>query len=347
MQQFDQTANIDSLATLAAGTQPYQGGDQPLFNMNQQMQGQNYGQPAGMQNGQEDYELVSLLNPEQNGAKPSNSGNNDQSITALAQAMQQQLQLQQTNMQRDMEFRQQQMLEQQRRMQEEQQKQQLQTLEQQRQQMMKNLIPEIDESSITLTPEEQKTYGSSTDFVRKVATQAQRDILSKMAPGIQQLAENQLKMQQTIEQFKSGMQNNALSAQQQQDLIIQAQVPNAAELVADPRFAQYKQQPSQIPGFTNGDLIDTAYRNGRSMAVIAQLRNFQQSLNGKQPQVNVQGMQSAGAPIQNRPRAQMLRRSEYDKAVEMYHMGLMDQETFDKIDMQFQTALVQGRVADQ
>lgn len=348
MPQFNQQANFDSLTMLGTGTDAGAGAytDPVMSGMAANPYG---GQAAGVTpnpyggqtaGAQEDYELISLLNPNQNqGGNQNAGGDANQPLSELARAMQQQVQLQQTNLQRDIEFRQQQMLENQRRLQEQQ-------LEEQRKQLMQNLIPEIDENSITLTPEEQKTYGGSLDFVRKVATQAQREILNKMAPGIQQLAENQLKMQQTIEQFKNGATGNALSAQQQQDVIIQAQVPNAAELVADPRFARYKQQPSQIPGFTNGDLIDLAYRQGRSTAVIAQLRNFQQSLTGKQPPVNVQGMQTGAAPVQSNQRVQKLRRSEYDHAVEQYHMGLMDQETFDKIDAQFQTALVQGRVVD-
>lgn len=355
MPQFNQQANFDSLTMLGTGTDAGAGAyiDPVMSGVTPNLYG---GQTAGVTpnpyggqtaGAQEDYELISLLNPNQNQGENQNAGGDaNQPLSELARAMQQQVQLQQTNLQRDIEFRQQQMLENQRRLQEQQLEEQRKQLEDQRKQLMQNLIPEIDENSITLTPEEQKTYGGSLDFVRKVATQAQREILNKMAPGIQQLAENQLKMQQTIEQFKNGATGNALSAQQQQDVIIQAQVPNAAELVADPRFARYKQQPSQIPGFTNGDLIDLAYRQGRSTAVIAQLRNFQQSLTGKQPPVNVQGMQTGAAPVQSNQRVQKLRRSEYDHAVEQYHMGLMDQETFDKIDAQFQTALVQGRVVD-
>lgn len=338
MPQFNQDANMSSLAGLTNDPQPSYAAPQQQYSYN----------PQGNPQGQEDYDLISLLNPEANNNQQTTTGNNDvlsRQMADLTGAIQQSLQLQTSNQQRDLEFRQQQLDDSLRRQREEQQRQLLASQQQQREELLNNLVPQIDENSIQLTPEEERTFGTSASFVRKIATQAQRDILNQMAPGMRQLAERQLTMQQTIDQMRNANQQQGMSAQQQQDLIIQAQVPNAGQLVADPRFAAFKQQPSAVAGFSNGDLIDMAYRNGRTPAVIAHLKAFQDVLAGKQPTVNVQGAPGT-QPIQQQPRVQKLRRSEYDQAVEQFHMGLMDEATFNKIDAQFQSALVQGRVAD-
>lgn len=333
MPQFDENANMNTLMGLTANTSaPSQ---------------TTPGYTPSIPGAQEDFELISLLNPQAN----TQSKDNTQDINALtsqvntlSSALQQSLQLQKDTMQRDLEWRQQQVQDSNTRRLEQIQKDNLALAQQQRENMLNGLMPQIDENSITLTPDEEKTFGTSAGFVRKIATQAQRDLLNQMAPGLRRLAEDQLTLRETVDQLKSSNANTAFTAQQQQDLIIQAQVPNAGQLVADPRFVTYKQQPSAVPGFTNGDLIDVAYRNGRSVTVIEQLRQFQNVISGKQPTVNVQGSQ--GQPVQTPQRTQKLRRSEYDQAVERYQMGMMDEATFHKIDAEFQTALIQGRVAD-
>lgn len=338
MPQFDQNANFNSLMDLGAGAPATQG--QPNNTYVPQTPG-----------AQEDYEIISLLNPQANQSGQGNGtpgtqdfNNLQQQVSTLASGLQQSIALQREAVQRDLEWRQEQQRQDQQRRLEEQQRAATQTAQQQREQLLNNLIPQIDENNITLTPEEQQKFGTSADFVRKVATQAQRDILNQMAPGLRRIAEDQLTLRQTVDQLRNTNTSSTLSAQQQQDLIIQAQVPNASQLVADPRFAQFKQQQSAVPGFTNGDLIDLAYRNGRAPAVIEHLKQFQNVISGKQPPVNVQGQQ--GQPIQTPQRVTKLRRSEYDQAVERFQLGQMDEATFNRIDAEFQTALVEGRVAD-
>lgn len=336
MPQFNEDANLNTLSGLSNA--------QPTYQQPQQYAPNNPG-------AQEDYELISLLNPNANRPNTgTDTGNVDtnalsKQVNDLGAVLQQSLDLQRQTQQQDLEARLRQQQDEQRRLLEQQQKDALITQQQQREQLLKGLMPTIDEDRIALTPEEEKAFGVSTNFVRKVATKAQQDILNQMAPGMRTLVENQMKLEQTIAELKANNQNVGMNAQQQQDLIIQAQVPDAATLVRDPRFAQFKQMPSASPGFTNGDLIDMAYSNGRTMAVIGHLNAFRDMLAGKPPSINMQGGQGI-QPIQQHQRVQKLRRSEYDQATQQYQMGLMDQATFDKIDAQFQQALVEGRVAD-
>ncbi|MDC9589835.1 hypothetical protein PSI23_11125 [Xenorhabdus sp. XENO-10] len=324
------------------------------------------GQSSEQQNAQSqnEYDVISLFDDQGNikglsstaGAPPSGQSNTpgvitDPNLSALLAQMQhnqqqqqlfeaQRLQLEnqrlQHQQQQDLQVRQQQLAEQQQKEQE---------------QFLQSLIPQVNLDDIKISAEEEKTYGDSAQYIRKQAAEQTQKILKSMAPNLQRIAQEQFRLQSELNQLKASQSNPAsqgMTPEQEMNIIIRSQVPDVETLTAHPAFTAFRNSEA-VGGYSYGKLVDMAWKQGDAQRLINLLQTFRSGLNQSSQGQSHQPVNYQGTALGNTPpvqRKQVLSQREYDKAYAAFMSGQMDAERYQKIEDQFQLAMLQGHVVD-